>query len=90
MNNLEALPPIHFLLAELAVLFFCYSLENLFSQFTQSMHFLLFSATQLHYLLPSCQKKFFHELSNPSNESAKNCSKFSLFVGERRHHLESI
>ena len=57
LNNLEALPPIHFLQAELAVLLFYYSLKNLFSQFIDNVHFLLGSASQLHYLLPFCKKK---------------------------------
>ena len=57
LNNLEALPPIHFLPAELAVLLFYSSLKNLFSQFIDNVHFLLGSASQLHYLLPFYKKK---------------------------------
>ena len=59
LNNFEALPPIHFLPAELAVLLFYTSLKNLFSQFIDNVHFLLGSAFQLYYLLPFCKKKLF-------------------------------
>lgn len=92
LNNLEALPPIHFLQAELAVLLFYSSLKNLFSQFIDNVHFLLGSASQLHYLLPFCKKKkTVHDLFSPSNEATKDCSKFSLFVGLRgRCHFEGI
>lgn len=90
LNNLEALPPIHFLPAELAVLLFYSSLKNLFSQFIDNVHFLLGSASQLHYLLPFRKKKTV-DLFSPSNEATKDCSKFSLFVGLRGScHFEGI
>lgn len=69
-NNLEALPPVHFSPAELAVFLFCYSLQNLLSQFIDSIYFLLFAVSQLHYYF-HLDKRNIQELSNPSNETTK-------------------
>lgn len=51
LNNLEALPRTNFFPAELAILLFCFSLQNLFSQSIDSVHFLRFSVSPLHYLV---------------------------------------
>lgn len=90
LNNLEALPPIHFLLAELAVLLFYSSLKNLFSQFIHNVHFLLGQHLSFIIYYPFV-KKTVHDRFSPSNEATNDCSKFSLFVGLRgRCHFEGI
>lgn len=75
LNNLEALPPVHFSPAELAVLLFCYSLQNLFSQFIDSISFLLFAGSQFYYYYHLDKKNIqvikYEILSNPSNETTK-------------------